>query len=30
VRVDHRRITELSLGGIIRPVLLIEKREGTL
>jgi hypothetical protein len=25
VRVDHRRITELFLGGIIRPVLLIEK-----
>ena len=25
IRVDHRRITELFLGGIIRPVLLIEK-----
>ena len=25
VRVDHSRITELFLGGIIRPVLLIEK-----
>lgn len=25
VRVDHRKITELFLGGIIRPVLLIEK-----
>jgi len=25
VRVDHTSITELSLGGIIRPVLLIEK-----
>jgi hypothetical protein len=25
VKVDHRRITELFLGGIIRPVLLIEK-----
>ncbi len=27
VRVDHRRITELALGGIIRPILLIEKPE---
>jgi hypothetical protein len=26
VRVDHSRITELFLGGIIRPVYLIEKR----
>ncbi len=26
VKVDHRRITELYLGGIIRPVLLIEKQ----
>jgi len=25
VRVDHRKITELFLGGIIRPVLLTEK-----
>ena len=25
VRVDHRSITELFLGGIIRPVLLIER-----
>jgi len=25
VKVDHRRITELFLGGIVRPVLLIEK-----
>jgi len=25
IRVDHRKITELSLGGIVRPVLLIEK-----
>ena len=25
VKVDHRKITELFLGGIIRPVLLIEK-----
>ena len=25
VRVDHTQITELFLGGIIRPVLLIEK-----
>jgi len=28
MRVDHRRITELSLGGIVRPVLLIEKPSG--
>ncbi|MFP4055430.1 MAG: DUF4838 domain-containing protein [Candidatus Brocadiia bacterium] len=27
VRVDHRRITELFLGGIIRPVLLIQRGE---
>jgi hypothetical protein len=27
VRVDHSRITELFLGGIIRPVLLIERIE---
>jgi hypothetical protein len=26
VRVDHSRITELFLGGIIRPVLLIQKK----
>ena len=26
VRVDHTQITELSLGGIIRPVLLVEKK----
>jgi hypothetical protein len=26
VRVDHSTITELFLGGIIRPVLLVEKR----
>jgi len=25
VRVDHTRITDLSLGGILRPVVLIEK-----
>lgn len=25
VRVDHSSITELFLGGIIRPVLLIKK-----
>jgi hypothetical protein len=27
IRVDHTRITELSLGGIIRPILLIEKAQ---
>ena len=27
VRCDHSRITELSLGGILRPVLLIEKHD---
>lgn len=27
IRVDHRRITELFLGGIIRPILLIHKPE---
>jgi hypothetical protein len=27
VRVDHSRITELSLGGIIRPVVLINEPE---
>lgn len=27
LRADHTRITELSLGGILRPVLLIEKRD---
>jgi hypothetical protein len=27
VRVDHSRITELFLGGILRPVLLVEKAE---
>jgi hypothetical protein len=26
ITVDHRKITELSLGGIVRPILLIEKR----
>lgn len=25
IKVDHTRITELSLGGIVRPILLIEK-----
>ncbi|MCU0916028.1 MAG: DUF4838 domain-containing protein [Planctomycetes bacterium] len=25
LKVDHRRITELFLGGILRPILLIEK-----
>ena len=25
VRVDNRRISELFLGGILRPVLLVEK-----
>ena len=25
LRVDHSKMTELSLGGIVRPVLLIEK-----
>ena len=25
VRVDHTKITELFLGGIIRPVVLIER-----
>jgi hypothetical protein len=25
VKIDHGKITELSLGGIIRPILLIEK-----
>ena len=25
IKVDHRKITELCLGGIVRPVLLIEK-----
>ncbi|MHC4355979.1 MAG: sugar-binding domain-containing protein, partial [Planctomycetota bacterium] len=27
IRVDHRRITELFLGGTIRPILLIHKPE---
>ncbi len=27
LRVDHSRITELSLGGILRPVLLVRKGE---
>jgi hypothetical protein len=27
VRVDHTQITELSLGGIVRPVLLVEKAD---
>jgi hypothetical protein len=25
LRVDNRQITELSLGGILRPVMLIER-----
>jgi hypothetical protein len=25
LKIDHRKITELFLGGIIRPILLIEK-----
>jgi hypothetical protein len=25
IKIDHRRITELCLGGIIRPILLIAK-----
>ncbi|HUT01295.1 MAG TPA: DUF4838 domain-containing protein [Phycisphaerae bacterium] len=28
VRVDHSQLAELSLGGIVRPVLLIEKNQG--
>ena len=24
-KIDHRKITEVFLGGIIRPILLIEK-----
>jgi len=28
VKVDHRKITELCLGGIVRPVLLIGKPKG--
>jgi len=27
IRIDHSRITELFLGGIIRPILLIQKPE---
>ena len=27
VRVDHSQITDLSLGGILRPVLLVAKPE---
>ncbi len=27
VKIDHRKITELSLGGIIRPILLIERTQ---
>ncbi len=27
IRVDHRRITELFLGGIVRPILLIDKAD---
>ena len=27
LRIDHSRITELSLGGILRPVLLVKKPE---
>ena len=26
VRADHTKITELNLGGLIRPVYLVEKR----
>jgi hypothetical protein len=26
VKVDHTQITELSLGGILRPVLLLHKK----
>jgi len=26
LRVDHTKITDLSLGGILRPVMLIEKQ----
>lgn len=26
LRVDHSKLTELSLGGILRPVLLVERR----
>ena len=26
VRVDHSKMTELFLGGIVRPVLLVEKK----
>lgn len=29
VRVDHSQITDLSLGGILRPVLLVAKPEGS-
>jgi hypothetical protein len=25
IKIDHRKITELCLGGIVRPILLIEK-----
>jgi beta-galactosidase/beta-glucuronidase len=25
IRVDHSRLTELMLGGIVRPVLVVEK-----
>jgi hypothetical protein len=25
LRVDHSRITELALGGLLRPVLLVEQ-----
>jgi hypothetical protein len=28
IKVDHRKITELFLGGIVRPVLLIRKAAG--
>ena len=29
VRVDNRKISELFLGGILRPVILVEKgKEG--
>jgi hypothetical protein len=29
IKVDHRKITELSLGGIVRPILIIEKPPST-
>ena len=27
VKIDHRKITELFLGGIVRPILLIDRSE---